>query len=196
MDVLAHGCFTTYIYAGQIPDHDSLNAKLIESVKALQAKDPGGQQQTNIKGWQSARNLQELPEFAEVHRHFEAACAQAGKEMKVKQGLKWHYQTWVNLSPSSAFNLPHIHPDSHLSGVYYVRIPEGSGQIYFRDPRVQAKTILLPVEPDSELNVNELTFPPQPGVIYMFPSWLEHGVKPGTTDQDRIAIAFNARLLP
>jgi uncharacterized protein (TIGR02466 family) len=77
-----------------------------------------------------------------------------------------------------------------------VQIPEGSGQIYFRDPRVQAKTILLPVEPDSELNVNELTFPPQAGVVYMFPSWLEHGVKPGTTDQDRIAIAFNARLLP
>ena len=50
MDVLAHGCFTTYIWAGQIPDHESLNAKLIESVYAMKEKDPAGQQQTNIEG--------------------------------------------------------------------------------------------------------------------------------------------------
>ena len=102
MDVLEHGCFTTYIWAGQIPDHESLNAKLIESVYAVKEKDPAGQQQTNIEGWQSARNLQDLPEFAELHKHFESACAEAGKKMKIQPGLKWQFQTWVNLSPSNA----------------------------------------------------------------------------------------------
>lgn len=196
MDVLAHGCFTTYIWAGQVPDYQSLNERLIQAITALRAKDPGGQQQTNIKGWQSARVLQDLPEFEELHQHFRTACAAVGENIKVQPGMQWRYQTWVNLSPSSAYNLPHIHPDSHLSGVYYVQIPEGSGQIYFRDPRPQAKILMPPLQPDSELLANELSFPPQPGVVYMFPSWLEHGVKPGTTEQDRIGIAFNSRLAP
>ena len=32
-------------------------------------------------------------------------------------------------------NRPHIHPNSHFSGVYYIKAPKNSGQIVFNEPR-------------------------------------------------------------
>jgi hypothetical protein len=35
---------------------------------------------------------------------------------------------------------------------------------------------------------------PEPGRIFVFPAWLEHGVEPNSGKQDRVSFAFNVRV--
>ena len=42
---------------------------------------------------------------------------------------------WANINPPGGYNRPHLHPNSHFSGVYYIKAPENSGQIVFNEPR-------------------------------------------------------------
>ena len=42
---------------------------------------------------------------------------------------------WANINPPGGYNRPHIHPNSHFSGVYYIKATKDSGEIVFNDPR-------------------------------------------------------------
>lgn len=90
---------------------------------------------------------------------------------------------WASISNTeSAFHAIHTHPDSLISGVYYVSVPSGAGKIIFHDPRGP----FVPFE-----NTFELT--PAEGDLVLFPAWLPHTVAPSQLSnvRPRISIAFN-----
>jgi uncharacterized protein (TIGR02466 family) len=35
---------------------------------------------------------------------------------------------------------------------------------------------------------------PEEGRMYVFPSWLEHGVEPNQSERDRISLSFNVQV--
>jgi len=79
--------------------------------------------------------------------------------------------------------VPSILFTSQLSGVYYVDVPPGSGELVFRDPRGP-----LPPFEHSYAHV------PKQGAMAVFPSWLVHEVLPTSSavgTQHRVAISFN-----
>jgi len=100
-----------------------------------------------------------------------------------------HY--WVNYNKPGDSNYRHHHTDNavFLSGVYYLKVPEDSGRIIFYDPRVRS----LGAMSDNKYYVYEpeVSVQAQPGMVVYFPSWLEHGVEPNESNEDRISIAFN-----
>ena len=49
---------------------------------------------------------------------------------------------WANINPPGALNRPHLHPNSHFSGVYYIKAPKNSGQIVFNEPRSGAHMVM------------------------------------------------------
>jgi len=85
---------------------------------------------------------------------------------------------------------PHIHEDSWLSGVYYVRIPsavnemsdEREGWLEFGRPDY--------VVPD-EFEPNVTAVKPEEGAALFFPSYFFHGTIPFTGSEERIGIAFD-----
>jgi len=99
---------------------------------------------------------------------------------------------WFNVNPKSGFNIPHVH-GGIVSGVYYVASKENSGNIVFKNP---ASNIVYHCEADfvnsyNEVNSSSWCFSPKPGLLLLFPSWLEHYVHPNLNDEDRISISFN-----
>tara|TARA_B100000579_G_scaffold3568_1_gene2748 strand:+ start:3630 stop:4202 length:573 start_codon:yes stop_codon:yes gene_type:complete len=99
---------------------------------------------------------------------------------------------WVNINPKGAYNRRHVHMDTSifLSGVYYVKVPENSGNIRFYDPRGP----LMHVQRDHEYFSDSIVcheIEPYDGLLLYFPTWFEHDVTENETDEDRISIAFN-----
>ena len=84
----------------------------------------------------------------------------------------------------------HSHPNSLLSGVFYLAVPEGSSSIKFRDPRPFHNTVSLPILQNSLENWSWIWIDPEPGLLVMWPSWLEHEV-PLNQAQGRITLVFN-----
>ena len=97
---------------------------------------------------------------------------------------------WANVNGPGCWNAAHTHPGCHLSGVYYVKVPDGDcGRITFDDPR-EAMSY-----GDTWLNETyvgpTVERYPQEGVMFLFPAGLRHHVDTNRTNSDRISISFN-----
>ena len=85
---------------------------------------------------------------------------------------------------------PHIHEDSWLSGVYYVRIPSAVNDISDkREGWLEFGRPDYPVPDEFEPVVTAVK--PEEGAALFFPSYYFHGTIPFTGSEERIGIAFD-----
>jgi tetratricopeptide (TPR) repeat protein len=101
------------------------------------------------------------------------------------------YTMWSVVMDSQGHQLPHLHPDGWVSGVYYVALPETmhaatgeqDGWIEFGRPLRELTGSLVPeVE----------TIRPEEGMMVLFPSYFYHQTIPFESAEQRICIAFDA----
>ena len=100
-------------------------------------------------------------------------------------------EMWANVVPPGGYHTQHTHGGCLWSGIYYAQVPEGSGKLFLRDPRVQMdfwapKVANQPAETDSFVKIK-----PKVGRMVAFPSWVSHRVDAGTNEESRIAVSFN-----
>lgn len=183
------------VWTGLFDDRQTFNAHVLDLAYKMRDSDPDGVANTNIMGWQSKNILQQLEEFRELNDRILAMCRQIGESQNFVPGMEYRHQAWINISPPGASNRIHVHPNSHLSGVYYVSLkaPE-CGSIFFRDPRTAATMLRPPITKETHFTASEVRMRPEEGRMYVFPSWLEHGVEPNQSDRDRVSMSFNVHV--
>ena len=101
-----------------------------------------------------------------------------------------HKHMWGVVLEAQGHQIPHIHPTSWLSGVYYVRLPgivaeteaDKAGWIEFGRPG-----------DEFHCKVDQLvqSMKPVEGLMILFPSFLYHRTIPFDTAETRISIAFD-----
>ena len=98
---------------------------------------------------------------------------------------------WANISAPGATHRPHVHPNNYLSAVYYLQADEGARQITFDDPRPQVNCISPEARELTAENADQIHLGIQPGMLVMFPAWLQHSVPQNASTRERISIASN-----
>lgn len=197
MEIIPNHLFPSLVWSTLFDDREAFNARLLDQALALRKADPAGVNKTNIKGWQSPSNLQNLPQFSEINLRILQVCQRIAESQHFRPNMVLQHQAWVNISPPGASNQVHYHPNCHFSGVYYVSLdPHSCGDIYFRDPRVASRMLTYPVDQVTDFTASELRMPPEEGRMFVFPGWLEHGVDENTGDRDRISVSFNVLAAP
>jgi uncharacterized protein (TIGR02466 family) len=98
-------------------------------------------------------------------------------------------QCWLNINRPGERHHRHHHPNSFVSGVYYLDAAPNAGSIAFHRPG------FVELEPE-KLQATPFTFDlwneaPRTGLLLLFPSRLEHSVGPNMSQQDRLSISFN-----
>lgn len=188
-----------FVFDLAVPD---LNARLLEDIESLRAHSPGIRA-SNRHGWHSERDFFERsePSFRALAEQIKLALAVTSKKLNPQlneHGLRTKLEGWINVNGKGAYNGPHQHEGSHLSGSYYVAVPASlasgdfGGAIEFLDPRNQA----LQAE-GAQLTLGTKSFRVQPraGMMLIFPSPLRHWVCPQEEDELRVSIAFNMRIM-
>lgn len=98
-------------------------------------------------------------------------------------------QSWTNYTDTGQYHHKHAHPNSFVSGVFYVQADKANDKIYFyRDGYEQIKF------PPSEWNIwnsESWWFEVGTGDLILFPSSLTHMVQTLDHEQTRISLAFN-----
>jgi uncharacterized protein (TIGR02466 family) len=98
-------------------------------------------------------------------------------------------QSWLNYTKPGEFHHKHAHPNSFVSGVFYVKAKKDSDKIYFyRDGYQQLK---LPTENWNLHNSDSWWFSVESGQLILFPSSLTHMVETVQGDDTRISLSFN-----
>lgn len=197
MEIVPNNLFPSVVWSTLFDDREAFNARLLELALELRRANPAGVNKTNIKGWQSANNLQTLPQFSDINLRILQVCQRIAESQHFRNDVVLQHQAWLNISPPGASNQVHYHPNCHFSGVYYVSLDAPAcGSIFFRDPRVASRMLTYPVTRPSEFTASEMRMPPEAGRLYVFPGWLEHGVEENLSNTDRISISFNVLAAP
>lgn len=117
---------------------------------------------SNVLGWQSPQypNTDSIPWASDLVKQ----C------LDVASILEPTKHVWFNVNGLGAHHNWHSHGGASVVGVFYVQVPEESGDIEFKD----APSIT-----------------PYPGLLLIFPAGLEHRVLPNKTNNPRVSMAFN-----
>ena len=196
MEIDTQALFPSLVWTTLFDDRVNFNAQILELANKMRRNDPNGVNNTNVKGWQSPNILQNLEEFKDINLRIMQACQRIAESQHFKPNRILDHQAWLNISPPGAFNKLHYHANCHFSGVYYVSLkaPE-CGSIYFRDPRVASRMFTCPITQQTDFTAEEVRMRPEEGRMYIFPGWLEHGVEPNQSTEDRVSISFNVRAI-
>lgn len=110
---------------------------------------------------------------------------------KPPEGIELYItQSWLNYTSKGQYHHKHRHPNSLISGVFYINAVEGSDKIYFFN-KEEYKQIDIPATEFNLYNSNSWWLEAQNGVLYLFPSSLQHEVYIVDHDMTRISLSFN-----
>ena len=176
------------------------------TILAEQQRDQAGVSISNIGGWHS--NTKMIEWGGEAARALaykamtmaDAATVDAGSPQASRYG--WAPEMWANVSGQGNANFHHTHPGSFWSAVAYIDDGyEGSedaalgGELQLLDPRMPMVRMTAPdlrlTDANGQAQNNEPMIRPKTGMIVMFPSWLQHAVRPFHGQGRRISIAIN-----
>jgi uncharacterized protein (TIGR02466 family) len=184
-----HIIFFNSIFETLLDDID--NSQVITEINNLKKNDIG-RSISNVGGWQSndlnINNLGNYPTLYQLAKEMIKATNEVVQTMEIAEEVSIS-NFWCNVNKNKDFNLPHSHPQTIFSGVYYVKVPENSGDLIFERPDNQ-QYFFVPKK-YSEYTFQKYILVPQEGVAVFFPAYLDHYVQPNTTNEERISVAFN-----
>ena len=149
---------------------------------------------SNAGGWQSMRRLWRIPSFLRYYDYFMKEMYSVTDELLISGNQIKLDSMWININGKGHHNLQHNHPNSDLTGVFYIKSNgEESGSIVFANPHSYSDHTLINLLKDKEKLFSDpkISFPPVDGRLFLFPARLSHSVMPNTTDNDRISMSFN-----
>lgn len=161
---------------------NDLNKDFIAKLPQRKNKGNTSSKDNYILNRKEAADLRQFIEKA-VHDYFMATyCPKNDVRLKITQ-------SWLNWSKPAQFHHKHAHPNSLISGCFYVSANKESDKIFFyRDGYQQIK--MPPVEWNM-YNSESWWFPVSSGQLVLFPSSLTHMVQTVEGDDTRISLAFN-----
>jgi len=197
--------FGTPISLRTVPGAAAINAGLERAVLDRRARDQGNRI-SNVGGWQSVPDLMDWPEpevkllaqeIDTAVQQIHSLPAQLARQPEPPPRVKFTSYGWANVNRSGDYNTLHMHPGNQWSIVYYVATgtpnPDTAmnGRLELRDPRPAAQFARIPGFTCGQ----PLLIKPQPGMMVVFPAWIEHGVHPFYGEGTRISVAINVALV-
>jgi uncharacterized protein (TIGR02466 family) len=193
LDARAMRLFPTVVWRAEIrPDacrriNEAIVAKLAALRRGTAAPAAG-------RGWQSGHDLHELHEFRELTEIIDVTVKDVLDYLRIGEVAFEMSGCWANMNAPGAAHGLHSHPNNFLSGVYYVRVPNGGDTINFHDPRSQTGILRPPVVELTADNTDQVVMRVGEGTVLLFPAWLPHSVDANRGDRDRISVSFNIML--
>jgi len=99
-------------------------------------------------------------------------------------------QSWISYTETNQFHHRHSHPNSYISGVFYIDAQKEVDSIIFYKS-IREETIELNVTKYNPFNSSSCFFPVETGNIFLFRSSLIHGVNKKKGTNTRTSLSFN-----
>ena len=133
--------------------------------------------------------LMEIEELKNIKDFFYESLNKYTKNISQSDQRLVVTQCWANKNPPGSKHHEHVHPNSILSGVFYLKQDKTLPPIQF------AKSIqgAMKLDPKKYNNLNSETFllPCVDGELLLFPSNLKHSVPINRGKEERISLSFN-----
>lgn len=182
-----------------------LNKELLKEIEQLQELDQAGRKWSRtgyVGGYTSYGSMDRLHQFSStfmaLEKKLDAHVRRYAKALHwdLRGGRLVMTDCWANVMPKGCAHSFHLHPQSVVSGTYYVKTPRGASGLKFEDPRL-SQLMAAPVRRADAPPEQQpfITVPAKAGSVILFESWLRHEVPASTIAETRVSISFNYHLL-
>ena len=185
METNIHGIFPTPIYISKLDrELTPLELKFVDKNKKDSHKNDGNITSNNnyILNEKPFANLKKELDLR-VQDYFDKIISPANNI------APYITQSWLNYTETNQYHHKHAHPNSLVSGVFYINCHEEQDKIKFFNDNY--KTIKLEVKDWNIWNSESWWFTVKTGDVILFPSSLTHMVETKQGDNTRISLAFN-----
>ncbi len=199
--------FPTVCFIHQQPNAEKMNEELKKIILASEVKGTDLPRSAIKGGYRSDRTFLDTNNWAvqDLRKIITATALRHVREfwknesstpLEKVSDFRMKLSGWSVILRDGSAGAPHIHPRANLSGVYYVSVPpdkpsyRGAGNLVLADPRIRAS--VAPVRDQ----VSSVMIPPKPGLMVIFPSYVEHYILPFKGDGTRVSVAFNLTFSP
>jgi uncharacterized protein (TIGR02466 family) len=117
-------------------------------------------------------------------------------DLKINKNITFKMlNSWCTKHNKGDFSQIHVHNNSLISGVLYLKVNKDSGNLilhknsYWRN--IFPKSIDITFNEHNEVTGDYWYITPSLGTIIFFPSFLEHSVTKNESNEDRYSCAFN-----
>lgn len=189
--------YGTPLWESQLPNFQEEQETFIQAARDFRSANPAGIHKSNIHGYQSPMNLTTVSEFAPLFEFVAQMGMKANFDMQFVNCDVYLTAAWVNFNDNrSAVNYDHVHQDTY-SGVFYLKVPPKSGKLIVTNPGMNPlwQGAML-TDKKNKFNADKLRLEPVEGNIFLWPSYLPHGVEPNDHDEERISVSFNVIAVP
>ena len=195
--------FTTKIYRAELAGAkaERLNRDLEAASLSIAEDDMAGRRwcaKNGYPGYTSYASLNDLPwrvpVFGDLVKALDTHVAAFAKELDYDlQGRKLVLDSlWINVLSPGGVHTSHIHPQSVISGTYYVTVQDGASALKLEDPRLGLMMAAPPRRKKARPENRQFAYvAPAPGTILMWESWLRHEVPLNQAKSERVSVSFN-----
>lgn len=186
--------FSLNIFEQQLQNTTKLDNALLKVCKKIH-KTEKSVEHSNV-GYQSPKiDINKHKVFWDLYKKVEGHIRSNLKIYDLKEVNLDFSLPWININKAGDFNWPHIHVNSHFSGIYYLKVPKNSGRIIFHNPfTIHNNFFLKEFNEYNAHNTNVFKHMPSESSFLMFPGNLKHAVEQSKSKQDRISISFDVKL--
>jgi uncharacterized protein (TIGR02466 family) len=195
--------FPTRIYCSPLVKTSSnkFNDELLlecQKIKDFDKKGRAWSAKNYVGGYTSYASIPQLHNFSSTFLNLEKKITKHVKsyvnelELDLRGRNIGMSDCWLNMMPAQTTHGLHLHPNSFISGTYYVSTPKDSAAIKFEDPRLERFMYAPPKKANAKReNQPFVSFPVERGMLVLFESWLRHEVPASTNTTERVSVSFN-----
>ena len=190
-----HQIFPVIIGVTENKNHKLIEKKLIEECKFIKKKFKKGGENWSVSTFNTcgSYNLTTNQKFDDLHTWIFKEVDKYKNQMSHKNSKIKCIDSWFNIYNKYDYQERHEHYPNDISAVYYLKTPENSGSIKFYTHEPYGGNF-------GYIENNPLTWKtywlnPKPGTLLIFKSNLMHEVEQNKSNQQRISIALNFKIL-
>lgn len=183
--------FSTPVYINNVGDFERPDLETLE----YSSRAPTGEVFHFLSS--TDKNVLDRPEFRNIRQIVMGEINVYAREiLVVNKNIEFYItDSWINVYRRGEQAGAHMHHNSLVSGVLYLKATDAGGDIVFhRD--VQS---LVPFPPALDLDMDSFNiynckswgYRPKTNDICLFPSIVSHSVEPNGSDEPRLSLAFN-----
>lgn len=168
--------------------------QLIEEIRFVKSQNPNGIEKSNLDCWRwnnPCKNIDWLMDsIIDLLDSAVEMYSQEDKTFGYRQRLDLvNVDYWANINQPGSRNSMHCHKPAQFSACYYIQA-EGTGAIRFSNP----SNIMAECNPGAPFT-RDHCIEPTDGDLLLWPAWMPHEVETNFSNQERINLAFDLRVV-
>lgn len=191
--------FSTPIWESPFPDYDRCSPDFRGVIESYRQENPQGNPGRYIEngGYQSHGDLTLKPAMAPLYEYVAQISMKACFDMQFHPGNIFICQSWSVILDNHRAVVPEQTMGDTFTGVFFLDAPANSGKLQLRNPGMnplwQGRGV---IDRRNRFNAQNINIDPDPGMIFIWPSYLSHSISCNHHDESLTAIFFTTLLMP